>query len=70
MACGSAAALFTAGTPAVAAVIALRGHLRVLTGKIAFDLPRSRSESNHYNGRLFNVSMLNLHDNWINWADV
>ncbi|MBC8240357.1 MAG: hypothetical protein H8E30_07765 [Alphaproteobacteria bacterium] len=37
---------------------------------VAFDLPRSRFELNGYTGRLFIVSMCNLHDNWINWADV
>ena len=36
----------------------------------AFDNPRSRFELNGYTGRLFIVSMCNLHDNWINWADV
>ena len=36
----------------------------------AFDMPRSRFELNGFKGRLFIVSMCNLHDNWINWADV
>ncbi|MBT3330107.1 MAG: hypothetical protein HOK21_06080 [Rhodospirillaceae bacterium] len=36
----------------------------------AFDMPRSRFELNGVKGRFFVVSMCNLHDNWINWADV
>ncbi|NQV61700.1 MAG: hypothetical protein HQ502_18690 [Alphaproteobacteria bacterium] len=35
-----------------------------------FDNPRSRFELNGYSGRLFVVSMCNLHDTWINWSDV
>ena len=35
-----------------------------------FDMPRSRFELNGYSGRLYVVSMCNLHDNWINWTDV
>ncbi|WP_373086018.1 desulfoferrodoxin family protein [Sneathiella sp.] len=36
----------------------------------SFDLPRSRFELNGYKGRLYIVSICNVHDNWINWADV
>ncbi|MBL4740562.1 MAG: hypothetical protein JKY12_06180 [Sneathiella sp.] len=35
-----------------------------------FDMPRSRFELNGYKGRLYIGSLCNLHDNWINWADV
>ncbi len=37
---------------------------------VVFDMPRSRFELNGYTGRLYVVSMCNLHDNWINWTDV
>jgi len=35
-----------------------------------FDMPRSRFEMNNYTGRIYIVSVCNVHDNWINWADV
>ena len=47
-----------------------RSYVNEQVFDVAFDLPRSRFELNHYSGRLFIVSMFNLHDNWINWADV
>lgn len=34
-----------------------------------FDLPRSRFQLNGYKGRIYVVSMCNVHDNWINWTD-
>jgi superoxide reductase len=37
---------------------------------IEFDLPQSRFEMQGYKGRLFVVSMCNLHDNWINYTDI
>jgi len=35
-----------------------------------FDMPRSRFELNGYKGRIYVGSLCNLHDNWINWAEV
>ena len=37
---------------------------------IGFDMPRARFELQGYRGRFFIVSMCNLHDSWINYADV
>jgi superoxide reductase len=35
-----------------------------------FDMPRSRFELQGYSGRIYVVSMCNLHDNWVNWSMV
>ena len=37
---------------------------------VSFDLPQSRFELNAYSGRLYVISMCNLHDNWLSWTDV
>ncbi|PHQ69486.1 MAG: hypothetical protein COB93_07915 [Sneathiella sp.] len=52
--------------------ILLDAKLNVLSEKLfdkIFDMPRSRFALNGYSGRLYIVSVCNVHDNWINWTD-